>query len=124
MTEVSLAIVIKNDEVLIIKRSEQDGGFWAFPGGEIVGSKTAEQTVVEEVLEETAVVCKVVKKIGQRLHPQTKKEISYFLCDYISGQAGVVLPEEVEQVVWLNKQEAIETLGSSLFEPVKKLLEN
>lgn len=123
MIEVALAVVIKDDKVLVIKRAEQDGGFWAFPGGEIIAPTSAEQTAVGEVLEETGVVCEVVKKIGQRLHPTTKKEIIYFLCNYVAGEAKVVVPEEVERVVWLTKPAAIQTLGPSLFEPVKNILE-
>jgi len=122
MGKVAVGVVIKEDKVLVIKRAKSDGGFWAFPGGEIEKGKTIRQTVVDEVKEETGVVCRVVKRLGSRVHPLNGKPISYWQCEYVSGTAMVTVPVEIEQVVWLSAAQAIKQLGPTLFAPVKALL--
>ena len=45
MTEVTAAILIKDDKILIARRKDTDseGGKWEFPGGKIKEDETPEQ---------------------------------------------------------------------------------
>jgi mutator protein MutT len=51
-----MAIVIKDNKVLLIRRANRpDAGRWAFPGGKIEQSETIRQAALRELKEETGV---------------------------------------------------------------------
>lgn len=124
MEKISLGIVEKNNQILLIKRKIEEDIYWAFPGGVVEDGENEEQAVEREVLEETNVRCKATKKLGQRIHPVFEKDISYWLCEYISGNEKINSPNEVIEVVWQNKKDAINTLGPTLFKVIKDYLSN
>ena len=58
----SLAIVVKDDRVLLVRRAHApDAGLWGFPGGKISWGETVEAAAERELLEETGVLGRSVK---------------------------------------------------------------
>ncbi|WP_170469112.1 NUDIX hydrolase [Ruegeria arenilitoris] len=53
----ALAVVLHQDQVLLVQRSKQpDAGLWGFPGGHVEWGETVLQAAQRELLEETAVI--------------------------------------------------------------------
>ena len=52
----AIAVVVRNDHVLLARRGkEPDAGLWGFPGGHVELGETALQAAVRELREETGV---------------------------------------------------------------------
>lgn len=53
----AIAVVIRADQVLLVKRrNEPDAGLWGFPGGHVDLGETALDAAARELLEETGVI--------------------------------------------------------------------
>lgn len=77
------AIIIENDNVLLIHRIKRGGGYWVFPGGGIEESdKTPESALRRECLEELGVSVNV----GTIL-VQNNDEV-FYMCSIIGGELG------------------------------------
>ena len=57
MKEVSAAVVIDNETVLLARRNPDDklAGFWEFPGGKVEVNETPQQCLERELQEELGV---------------------------------------------------------------------
>ncbi len=52
----ALAVVLHQDQVLLVQRSKQpDAGLWGFPGGHVEWGETVLQAAQRELMEETSV---------------------------------------------------------------------
>lgn len=108
--EVSIGVVRRNarkkgnPEVLLIKRAVPEGSLiWQFPGGKVEPNESISQAAQREVLEETSVICKPFKKLGEKEISKGKEplKIHYFLCDYTSGRSKKT-SNEVDKVEWVD----------------------
>ncbi|AIO19222.1 RNA pyrophosphohydrolase [Candidatus Izimaplasma bacterium HR1] len=90
-------IVIKDDKYLVVHLLKHD--ITTFPGGGLEENETLEECVVREVLEETGILCKVIKKniSVTEYFIDSKWTNVYFTCDFVkdTNQTNLV-PEEVE----------------------------
>lgn len=117
-----MGIIKNNDYVLIVKRKVKEGTLsWQFPGGKVENGETEQDAVIREVKEETNLKISVSHKIGDRIHPITKKYISYWLCDYISGEIFVD-DEDIGEAKWVDGRDVMDYFTTPLFEPVQKIL--
>ncbi|USK45095.1 NUDIX hydrolase [Cytobacillus oceanisediminis] len=108
----------KNDKWLIIERSKKEehaGGLLSLVGGKVdiegSSSNILERTVKREILEEVGVKVKdsltyvnstsFVTDTGQNVVDVV------FLCEYESGEALPIIPDEVEKVFWLTSEEIL-----------------
>ena len=123
----SVALGVVRDEdgsVLMMRRIPAgDGVEWAFPGGKVEPGETPAQACAREVAEETGVVCLVIGELGSRTHPVTGREVSYWLCARVSGEAGVREPDKAERVGWFSPGRALALAGDGVFGPVREALE-
>lgn len=121
--QVSVAIMIKNKNVLLVRRKEKERGlWWQFPGGVIRTNQKDNKVAEREALKETGIVCKSIKKLGQRIHPDTHVIVHYWLCEYISGEPTVKDDKDLDRAEWINIKRALKTYLNSVYEPVKELL--
>lgn len=123
MTEVVMGIVVKNADVLLVKRKKGEGNLiWQFPGGTLEAGETPQQAVVRELKEETGIESRVLQVIGERVHPYTHKEMAYIACEYISGELCVSDPD-LEGAAWVKISELSEYFGGMpLFDAVAAYL--
>ncbi|MEY9927502.1 8-oxo-dGTP diphosphatase [Catenulispora sp. GP43] len=122
---VAIAVVTREDEVLLVCRRDDGGGItWQFPAGVVKPGASPSTVAVRETLAETAVHCSVRRMLGSRLHPITGVMCDYLLCDYLAGTAvnGDVV-ENVE-VLWVAKSSVTRFIPAErIYPPVLKALE-
>jgi len=121
--KVALGIVISGGNVLVVRRNDNDNSSdWRFPGGTVEIRELEGEAAAREVAEETGIISTPVRKIGERVHPDTGQIVAYWLCNYESGQASLMEPDKFSEVVWMRTEDVITTFGDKLFDPVKSYL--
>jgi len=119
----AVAILIKNNKVLLIHRKNEKE-YFVFPGGGVENRETVEQAVVRELKEETTINVKIDRLLYHHIY-DNDTELFFFLCDYISGEAKLAddSPEKEEMLegkeffnpVWVE----IKELRNSLLYPLE-----
>lgn len=98
---VAVAIVTRDDRVLLVCRRDAESGLmWQFPAGVVKPGAAPELAAVRETLAETGVHCTVRTPLGARLHPVTDVHCAYYLCDYLAGDATNCDADENVSVIW------------------------
>jgi len=121
------AVVVKDDKVLILERSDSDQiapSKFDLPGGRVEGGETFEEALHREIMEEVGIEV----EIGPVVHhldwiKKREGKIIFckglrFLAAYKNGEQRVSF--EHEKLHWLNIDEAIEKLSDSGFEKDKR----
>ena len=116
-------ILVKNNKVLFGKRKNAHGeGTWSFPGGHLEFNESVEDCAKREVLEETDLRIKNVKKVNftnDIFKKEGKHYITLFvLAEYSSGEAKIMEPEKTEKWAWFSW----DSLPEPLFLPIENLL--
>lgn len=121
---ISAAIIVSDGKVLMVRRAVKEGELmWQFPAGGIEAGESAEDAAVRETLEETGLTVKVVKLLGERVHPKTGRAMSYTACEVVEGEARVADEDELDAVAWVAHSEIKEYVPYGLFEPVQEYLD-
>ena len=95
-------IVVKNNKVLVGKRKGPHGkGTWSFPGGHIEFNEEVEDCAKREVLEETGIFIRNIRKatFTNDIHKKEGKHyVTLFLiADYDRGKPKVMEPDRCEK---------------------------
>ena len=112
------AIVCKQDQILMISRSETDpygAGWLTFPGGKVDGGSDRpdilEESVRREVLEETGIRAGKIDYLKSKFF-STDEGVGVvdvvFVCEYESGEPMINNPKEVGSVQWMTREEILE----------------
>lgn len=123
---VAVAIVVNDNDVLLVCRRGDDGRgiSWQFPAGVMKPGAAAETVAIRETLAETNVHCAVVKRIGTRLHPITHVLCDYILCEYLGGDAENVDEVENVSVAWVDRSKLTRFIpADKIFAAVLEALE-
>ncbi|WP_367132234.1 MULTISPECIES: NUDIX hydrolase [Streptomyces] len=123
---VAIAIVVRGEEVLLVRRRGDDaaGITWQFPAGVIKPGTRPETATVSETLNETGVHCAVREDLGERLHPVTDVHCLYFLCDYQAGKATNRDVVENVDVSWVPKTSLTRFIPTdTIYPPILAALE-
>ena len=93
------AIVVSNKGVLLARRDKAPGkGLWSIPGGAVELGETQKESVIREVLEETGVLCEVIKLVSTAdlitLDESGSVEFHFLLNHYLARSTGGVLKPE------------------------------
>lgn len=122
---ISAAIITDGPRVLMVRRRVKEGKLsWQFPAGGIETGETPEQAAVRETLEETGLKVEAGRLLGQRVHPQTGREMSYTVCTVIDGEAHVADADELDAVAWVTLEEIPEYVPYPLYDKVQEYLES
>jgi len=125
MSDIAVAIVIKKNMVLIVRRRQKEGSLhWQFPSGGIEKGETPMKASEREVLEETGIKCRAKNDLGDRIHPNTGAHVFYVFCEYEGGDAIVNDTEELDRVEWKTVNETLSLIKTSIFPAVHTLLTN
>jgi 8-oxo-dGTP diphosphatase len=98
---VAIALVIREDQVLLVCRRGSDALTWQFPAGVVKPGASPAVVAVEETHAETGVRCTVRDHLGSRIHPTTGVVAEYLNCDYLMGEATNRDPLENADVAWV-----------------------
>ncbi|MGW0904985.1 NUDIX hydrolase [Streptomyces sp. NPDC002853] len=112
---VAIAVVTRGEEVLLVCRRGDASLRWQFPAGMVKPTGTPEDVAVQETVSETGVHCVIRHHLGERLHPVTGVMASYYLCDFLAGEATNRDVIENVDVAWV----PIQALGK--FIPTDKI---
>lgn len=88
------AIIIKNNQLVVMEREKNGIKFCAFPGGHLESGETPEQCVAREVEEEMGIIVEPIRMLYTYLF-QGKWQ-AFYLCKWISGSVHVTNAEEYQ----------------------------
>ena len=97
----AVAILIKNDEILLIYRKNEKE-YFVFPGGGVEERETIEQAVIRELMEETTIEVKINKLLYHHVYDNDSEQY-FYLCDYISGKPNLSEDSEEKQKMLAGK---------------------
>ena len=106
-------------QILIIQREEDEyikKLKWAFPGGRANSEDKLEDTLIQEVKEETGYNVEILGSVFARIPPEKKDLVLiYYLCEVIGGEerAG----NSAEELKWV-KPEELRKYFTTSFEPI------
>ncbi len=95
----------------------------AVPGGKVEPGESSEEAAVREAYEETGVIVRATRSLGQRVHPMTGRTMVYVVCDLVAGSAQVVDNREVAEVAWCDRVALAKRVAHALFGPVQAYLD-
>jgi 8-oxo-dGTP diphosphatase len=108
MMDVTCAIIVKGDKILVAQRSEKMSPplKWEFPGGKIEPSETAENCLKREIKEELNLDIDLIEKLESQLYKYELYTITLipFISNYLSGEIAL---NEHKCVKWLTKEELV-----------------
>ncbi len=102
----AVGIVIKDSQVLLMRRVNLGNEYYTFPGGGVEKDETIEETVIRELAEETTLKVKIERLLY--VHEYSQSQQYYYLCKYTSG-----VPQLAD-----NSEEKAELMQDNLFEPM------
>ncbi|MCX4809017.1 NUDIX hydrolase [Streptomyces sp. NBC_01239] len=121
---IAAAIIVDGGKVLMVRRRVSEGELsWQFPAGAVEAGESMEEAAVRETLEETGLTVEAVKLIGDRVHPKSKRFMSYTAARVVSGEAHVADADELDAIAWVSLGEIPEYVPYGLFEPVQEYLD-
>jgi 8-oxo-dGTP diphosphatase len=121
---ISAAIIVSGGKVLMVRRRISEGELmWQFPAGAIEPGEGAQDAAVRETLEETGLTVKALHLLGERVHPNTGRLMSYTACEVVEGEARVADAEELDAVAWVALDEIPEYVPYGLYGPVQEYLD-
>jgi 8-oxo-dGTP diphosphatase len=113
LTEVSCAVIMDGDLVLVTQRSEQMPHplKWEFPGGKLKAGETPESCIIREIREELGVEISVIQLLPSVRHRYSDLDIKLipFVCTIRKGEIDLsehrsfswVPRSQLDQVDWL-----------------------
>lgn len=123
---VAIAIVLRDDDVLLVRRRDEAAGIaWQFPAGIVKPGEHSGDVAVRETLAETGIHCSIAGHIGGRLHPVTGVLCDYFRCLYLAGDAANLDNVENAAVVWAPRRDLAKFIEREhIYPPVLMILED
>lgn len=95
MKKSARGIVIKDNNILLIKRIKKEKTYYVIPGGGLEGDETLEEGVIREVKEELGITVTVNDLLGTDDFQNTRHY--FFDCTYQSGTLGTGMgPEYID----------------------------
>lgn len=122
---IAAAIVVSEGRVLMVRRRVKEGKLsWQFPAGEVEQGESGSDAAVREAHEEVGIELSPVQTLGERVHPNTGRNMIYVACELRPNQtATVVDTEELAELAWCDKALLKEYVPYPFFEPVQEYLD-
>jgi 8-oxo-dGTP diphosphatase len=98
---IAAAIIIQGESFLLVKRQVVEELLsWQFPAGEVERDESVEAAAVRETREEVGLEVSALKVLGERVHPNTGRNMVYIACEVLSGKAYVADNGELTDIAW------------------------
>lgn len=120
---IAAAVVVQGGRVLLVRRRVAEGSLsWQLPAGAVEDGESPESAAERETEEETGLIVKTVRMLGQRVHPDTGRVMSYWACEPVAGLATIGDPEELDAVAWVTLGDLEGYVPQGFFAPVQQYL--
>lgn len=120
---IAAAVIVQGGRVLLVRRRVAEGSLsWQLPAGAVEDGEDPERAAERETEEETGLVVKAARMLGQRTHPDTGRAMSYWACEVVAGLATIGDPEELDAVAWVTLGDLAEYVPQGFFAPVQQYL--
>jgi 8-oxo-dGTP diphosphatase len=117
--DVVVGVVLRRRRAVMLRQTNQAGTMWTFPGGKVEKDETPEEAVVRELREEIGLYCRIVRKIGERVHPVSGRSITYFLCKAQGGKPRNLERNKADDIRWLTPREIDQVTNGALLDKVR-----
>jgi ADP-ribose pyrophosphatase YjhB (NUDIX family) len=87
-----VGIIIKDDDVLLMRRVKDGREYYVFPGGSIENNETEEEALKREIKEETNLSIGESKKLFE-IENQGRREVYYLITEF-TGMPEIKSPEK------------------------------
>lgn len=112
MKRVDVAYVLLIDEqeenVLLVKNKGPGASYYTLPGGAVEQGETLEEAAIREVKEETGLDVQLggIFSVGEAFFEERGHHAIFFTFTgkIIGGEINISMPEEIEEVTWMNSQ--------------------
>lgn len=101
MRKAARAIIIKNNQVLVMHRNKHGSEYFTLVGGRVNDNETVEQALVREVKEETGLDVTKARLVFFEGHPAPYNEQYIFLCEV--GPHGAVAIQSSSEEAFMNQ---------------------
>lgn len=81
----AVAIILRDDQVALIKRQNKNHHYFVFPGGGVEAGETIKEAVLREVKEETCMKVAISKLIYHH-HYIGHSDQYFYLCEHLEGE--------------------------------------
>lgn len=112
----SSAVIIKDDQLLMVRQLYKGEELWTFPGGSIESGESPEDAAVREAFEETGLTIAIIKPLVQLYNERIRGMYYCFLGTYLYGDLQLGLDPEL-----IHKEQELREVR---WIPIKELLEN
>jgi 8-oxo-dGTP diphosphatase len=117
---IAAAVIISDGRVLMVRRREREGQLsWQFPAGEVEPGETCEAAAVRETREEVGLTVNADERLGERVHPATKRKMIYVACQVVEGTPYVADEDELAEVDWCDRAKLSSYVPYPFFGPVE-----
>jgi 8-oxo-dGTP diphosphatase len=121
---IAASIIVSNGRVLMVRRRVREGELsWQFPAGEVEPGESPDDAAVREAREETGLIVRATKRIGERVHPATGRAMVYVACDVTAGTPYVGDEEELAEVAWCDRATLTSYVPYPFYGPVQEYLD-
>lgn len=95
----AVGIVMRNNQIILIRRFWRNREYYVFPGGGVESGETEEEAVIREIKEELSIDAKINKFLFKVFNPKNVREIDgrddyFFLITEFSGEPTLGGPEK------------------------------
>jgi 8-oxo-dGTP diphosphatase len=98
------------ENVLMVKNIGENGSYYTLPGGAVEPGETLEEAAIREVKEETGLDVEVsdVFSVSEAFFEDRGHHAVFFTFrgKITGGEIAIAMPEEIEEVTWMNVQNA------------------
>ena len=113
MISVVAALIMKDNKILLAKRSTGDVnnlGKWEFPGGKVKNNETEKDALEREIKEEFELIVKAEYFLTNNIckYPNKEIDLKLYKCQYISGEFRL---HDHSEYIRLQSRPAILELG-------------
>jgi len=87
------AIIVKDNQILLVHRRKEGREYWVLPGGGIEEGEAGEEAIKREVKEETGLSCKEIKLAFKTQTYKGGNEHPFYFCETEEGKVKLGGPE-------------------------------
>ncbi|WP_042220941.1 NUDIX hydrolase [Oceanobacillus manasiensis] len=99
------------ERILMVKNKGMDSSYYTLPGGAVEIGETLEDAAIREVIEETGLSVELdgVLAVSEAFLEQRGHHAIFFTFrgKVVGGKINIMYPEEIEEVTWMNAEEAL-----------------